>query len=283
MRFDPETLSGILQSKRFLALDRAAVDVDAIATWDDRLLRDMRLLVPIDVQALFVASGDKEKMVRLPMLLAGDGAQGPAEGMPPLFDPGTPRDAGVHLHWAMPDALLRGRLEERAAASANRLGLRPLPDRWVVLRIVLPNGSTRPSVRGWVVEADRAVVVPLEQWTEGSQASRQATPAGVAVDRDELTGTLGGSATWAAVYDAVLNRFAFHDPLGDIAAVAPSGVDSGAAAYVVAGWWSNAASDPLDAARSSDSFGELLEGLRWRLLTDWAGGRLAQRENTSNM
>lgn len=279
--FDPDVLSGILQSKRFLVLDRAAAGIDEIATWDDQLLRDMRLLVPIDVQALFLAPGDKEQMVRLPMLLAGAGVQDPAAGMPPLFDPGTPRPPGVHLHWAMPDALLRGRLEERPAGSANRLGLRPLPDRWVVLRIVLPNGSKRPSVRGWVIEADRAVVVPLDQWTEGSQASKQATPAGVGVDRDELTGTLGGSATWAAVYDAVLNRFAFHDPLDDLAADAPSGVDNNAASYVVAGWWSNAASDPLDAARSSQSFAELLEGLRWRLLGDWAGGRLAQRESSS--
>ena len=125
--FDPGQLSSIIQSKRFLVLDRAAVGIDEIATWDDKLLRDMRLLVPIDVQALFVEPGSAEPMVRLPMLLAGAGVDNPAAGMPPLFDPGTPRPAGVHLHWAMPDALLRGRLEERPAGSPNRLGLRALP------------------------------------------------------------------------------------------------------------------------------------------------------------
>jgi hypothetical protein len=280
--FDPDQLSRIIQSKRFLVLDRAAVDIDEIVTWDDQLLRDMRLLVPIDVQALFVAAGDAEPMVRLPMLLAGDGVDDPADGMPPLFAPGTPRPAGVHIHWAMPDALLRGSLEERPAGSANRLGLRALPDRWVVLRIVLPTGAKQPAVRGWVIEADRAVAVPLELWSEGGEASEQAKPAGREVEPDELTGTLGGSATWAAVYDAVLNRFAFHDPLDDIPAVAPAGVDTNAAAYVVAGWWSNPAADPLDAARSGQSFAELLDGLRWRLLSDWARGRLAQLESSSS-
>ena len=272
--FESDTLSEILRSQRFLALDRAAVEPSAIATWDDSLLRDMRLLVPIDVQALVVPKDGKEPMVRLPMLLAGEGAD-PDDGHAAPFAPGARRSPGVHLHWAMPDALLRGRLEEREAGSANRLGLRPLPDRWVVLRILYPIGAKEPTVRGWVLEADRAVAVPLEKWSEGSAASRDAKPAGVAVRPEELTGTVGGSVVWAGVYDAVLNRFAFHDPLApdELADAAPKGVDGDSATYVVAGWWRDPAADPLDAARSSASLGELLETLRWRQLTDWAEAR----------
>ncbi len=71
-------------------------------------------------------------------------------------------------------------------------------------------------------------------------------PAGVAIDRDQLTGTVGGAVSWLAVYDAVLNRFAFYDSLSDIAQVVPNGVDEDCAAYLVTGWWSNAANDPLD-------------------------------------
>ncbi|HSC90822.1 MAG TPA: hypothetical protein VLB86_04125 [Gaiellaceae bacterium] len=281
--FDPETLSTVIRSKRFLALDRAAVDVDTIRTWDDRLLRDLRLLVPIDLQALVVPAGDDEPMVRLPLLLAGKGgdASDPDAAMPEPFDPGTPRPPGVHLHWAVPDALLRGRLEERPAASANRLGLQALPDRWVVLRILLPRNAREAAVRGWVLEADRAVAVPLEEWSEGSAASRAAEPAGVAVAPDDLTGTVGGSVTWAAVYDAVLNRFAFHDPLDDLAAAASGGVDGNAASYVVAGWWSRPGADPLDAARSAASFAELLDGLRWRLLDEAGDARTSQLRRSS--
>jgi len=278
--FDADTLSGILRSKRFLALDRTAVEPAEIGTWDDRLLRDMRLLVPIDVQALFVPEGGAEPMVRLPMLLAGTGTTDLSAAMPEPFATGTKRPPGVHLHWAMPDALLRGRLEEREDGSANRLGLRPLPDRWVVLRILLPVGAKEPSVRGWVLEADRAVAVPLEKWSEGSAASLKAKPAGVAVRPEELTGTVGGSVVWAGVYDAVLNRFAFHDRLEGLTEEAPAGAGSDSATYVVAGWWRDPAADPLDAARSSASLGELLEALRWRQLTDWAQARSGQLQRT---
>ncbi|MGA0611699.1 hypothetical protein [Caldimonas sp. KR1-144] len=261
----------VLRGKRFLAADRAAMTVAEIATWDTQLLREHRLLVPIDVQALFVAPGDTEPMVRLPMLVAGAGAASQDDGLPAPFDPGTPRASGVHLHWAMPDALLRGTLADAPAGGANRLGLPALPDRWVVVRLLLPAGAREVVTTGWVLEADRAVAVPLAAWSEGGAAP--GTPAGLPIARNELTGTVGGGANWCAVYDAVLNRFAFHDPLDDVAQLAPNGVDGDAAAYVVAGWWSDPALDPLDAARSDDSLDELLERLRWRLLHDFGDAR----------
>ena len=279
--FDPAALSEVLRSERFLTLNRAAAGPGEIATWDDLLLRDPRLLVPIDVQALYVPAGSKEPMLRLPLMLAGDGVEDLADGMPAPFAPGTPRPAGVHLHWAMPDALLRGRLEERAAASANRLGLPPLPDRWVVLRIVLPVGATVPAVRGWVLEADRAIAVGLDVWTEDAPEAEAAPPAGVALAPAELTGTVGGSVAWSGIYDAVLNRFSFHDPLDDVGKQSPRGADADCAAYVVAGWWSDPAADPLDAGRTTDSFAELLDDLRWSALSDWAGERSAQLERLS--
>lgn len=190
-------------------------------------------------------------------------------GCPTRSMTGRPGPPGVHLHWAMPDALLRGTIRQRADGSENRLTLPLLPDRWVVLRILLPRGGVNAVTTGWVLEADRAVAVPLGSWIEGGATSRTATPAGVMVDRSKLTGTVGGAVSWSGVYDAVLNRFAFHDPLYDIAQVAPNGADRNCAAYLVAGWWSNPASDPLDAARSNDSLHELLDRLRWRLLAEW--------------
>jgi hypothetical protein len=280
--FDPTQLATILQSKRFLALSRANVDVSTIATWNDDLLRDMRLLVPVDLQALVVPANGDEPMLRLPMLVAGDGVDDPSQGMPAPFADATPRPAGVHLHWAMPDALLRGQLEQRDDGVSNRLSLPQLPDRWVVLRIVLPAGGSQPAVRGWVLEADRAVAVQLPAWSEGSEASQQATPAGQQLQPTDLTGTVGGSITWSAVYDAVVNRFAFHDPLDDLAADAPNGADAAAAAYLVGGWWSQPAADPLDSARSSASLGELLDELDWRLLADSGDASSEQQQRASD-
>lgn len=281
-RPSPDAIREVIRSKRFLAADRARMDLDEIATWDQRLLRDPRLLVPVDVQALYVPDGSDEPMLRLPMLVAGgDGelATVAEDGMPEPFAEGSPRPAGVHLHWAMPDALLRGRLEDASGGTSNnRLALPPLPDRWVVLRILLPKGATDPVVTGWVLEADRAVALPLQGWTEGGQAGAAASPVGAAISPEQLTGTVGGSISWSATYDAVLDRFAFHDPLADLDTAAPGGVDQGCGTYVVAGWWSDPSRDPLDAARSKDNLNELLDRLRWRALRDWGDATLAQRK-----
>lgn len=282
--FDAEAIRTLVRGKRFLAADRAALDLGEIGTWDRYLLREQRLLVPIDVQALYVPAGSTEAMVRLPMLVAGangETVENAEDGMPDPFDTGAPREAGVHLHWAMPDALLRGSFRQTGDGASNRLALPPLPDRWVVLRLVLPRGATMPVTTGWVIEADRAVAVPLSQWSEGGSASQSAKPAGAAIDRDQLTGTVGGAVSWSGVYDAVLNRFAFHDPLADLAALAPQGVDEDCAAYVVAGWWSDPALDPLDAARSNDSLHELLDRKRWRLLYEWGDAAWAQQQEAA--
>ena len=268
----PDVIREAVRGKRFLAADRAALDLTEIATWDRYLLRESRLLVPMDLQALYVPPDGTEPMVRLPMLVANVGTSpvtDPEAGLPDPFDAGQPRPGGVHLHWAMPDALLRGTFADRNDAGTNRLGLPALPDRFVVLRIVLPNGAVDPVLAGWVIEADRAVAVPLAQWAEGNAASSSAAAAGAPIGRKDLTGTVGGGLAWSGVYDAVLNRFAFHDPLADIATAAPQGVDGDSAAYLVAGWWSEAALDPLDAARNDTSLHELLERLRWRLMYEW--------------
>jgi hypothetical protein len=279
--FNAETIREITRGKRFLAADRAQLDLGEIATWDPYLLREHRLLVPIDVQALYVQPGSTEKMVRLPMLLAGENGVGVAkveDGMPDPFTEGVPRPAGVHLHWAMPDALLRGTLVNRVDGTKNRLALPILPDRWVVLRIVLPRDATDAVVTGWVLEADRAIAVPLGSWTEGGAVPQEVKPLGVPLDKDELTGTVGGAVSWSAVYDAVLNRFAFHDPLADLGKLAPSGVDEDCAAYLVSGWWSDPSRDPLDKARSNDSLHELLERLRWRQMYEWGDEQWALQQ-----
>ena len=45
---------------RWAAVTKLDVDAATVATWDRGLPRDSRLLVPIDVQALFVPEGGDE-------------------------------------------------------------------------------------------------------------------------------------------------------------------------------------------------------------------------------
>jgi hypothetical protein len=253
---------------RWTAVTKLDVDAAGIATWDHDLVRDVRLLVPVDVQAL-VVTADSEAMVRLPSALNDPGGQGP--GFPPPFDAGTPRESGVHLHWAMPDALLRGQLSE--GTDRNRLALPALPDRWTVLRLLAVPDAETVSVRGWVLEADRAARSDLTAWPDHSAA---AAVAGAAVSAEDLTGTVGGALTWAATYDSVLDRFAFHDPLDDLAEVAPQG-PAGGATYLVAGWWSQPTLDPLDAARDAGSFDALLHALGWSAVAPWVDAPADQR------
>ncbi len=266
-----EEVRQLLRSRRFLAADRVQASLGELRTWDQHLLREGRLLVPVQVEALYLAEDGGEPMLRLPMLLAGpNGATALSvdAGMPSLFSPGQPRPRGVHLHWAVPDALLQGRLEARTPGAANRLSLPPLPDRWLVLRLLLPRGGAQAVISGWVLQADAAVAVPLAQWKEGGTPPAGTPSAGRSLSREELVGTAGGSLNWAATYDAVLNRFALHDPLSDIAALAPQGVDQDCATYVVCGWWSDPRLDPLDAARSKASLTELLDTLGWAQTLD---------------
>ncbi len=262
--FTPDELRKLVQEKRFLAADRAGLSLREIASWDQHLLRHARLLVPVDVQALFVAPGSTDNYVHLP-LQSGQSAQS-ADGpgpMPPPFDPGSTRASGVYLHWALPDALLRGRLDSSGKNPGNHLAMPALPDRWLVLRLACVNGETQPRQMAWVLEADRAVAVPLTQWSEGSSASARAEPLGPSFARADLHGTSGGHLQWTAVLDATLNRMALHDPLAEFSSQDLANVADGSVSYMVAGWYSDPALDVLHSANSSTSFANLLKDLGW--------------------
>ena len=242
----PDAILRALESPRWTGLVRVGLDAAQIGHWDPGLLRQPRVLVPIDVRALFVEKGSRERFVRLPFALTQADDEEP-EAMPEPFAPGETRPAGVHLHWSPPDGLLRGEVTDAPTGTANRLSLPPLPDRWVVLRIIAPIGASVPHLRGWVLEADTARAVPLEQWPNGANDVKQE---GRTLQPEELTGAAGGTLAWAGLYDATRNRLAFHDPLDDIDAVAPRGAAANAAAYVanfvlspadqLSGGWSSA-------------------------------------------
>ncbi|GAB3002908.1 hypothetical protein [Saccharothrix stipae] len=253
----PDLVAKAMVDPEWSRLVRLDLDVPGLRTWDPTLLRESRVLVPVDVQALYVPQGSAERFVRLPFAATAPDGQ-PPEPMPEPFDPGAPRPPGVHLHWALPDALLRGNVDE------DRLGLPLLPDRWVVLRLVAPIGSLTPAVSGWVLESDTARVTPLSDW-DGQPSG--APRLGRTLTR--LDGAAGGSIAWTAGYDATLGRFALHDPLDGLP---ERGAWHDLATYLVAGWWSEPTADPLDGARTDTSLHVRLAELGWSLTTEAEGG-----------
>ena len=231
-------------SPRFGTLGRIGVDLTTIGSWDVALPRHDRILVPVDVQAYVVPPGGTEATVAV----AG------THDDPPPFSAGTTRPAGVHLHWAMPDALLSGGHDP----TTGTLVMPPLPDRWTVVRTLQPNGQRQAIATGWVIDAPTATVWPLAAYTGQAGTGTSVSP---------FDGTGGGPA-WTASYDGARGRFTFHDPLDDLAGLAdsaPNGFAGDQAAYTVAGWWNDPAQDPLAQARGPAALDDALAARGWHV------------------
>lgn len=241
-----KTLTKAVYDERWAWLVRADTDPGSVTTWDPNLRRNKRILVPVDVQAYVAHKSNRETLVPV--------TGGPDDPEP--FAEGRRLDPGIHLHWALPDALLRG----GESAAGGELEMTELPDRWVVIRSLFPVGISRPMLRGWVVDARKGSVMALDKY-QGSTSDNPGRPA-----FDRLDGTVGGSALWTASYHASSGRFGFHDALEDLPAlreIAKQGFERDVATYVVAGWYSDPDKDPLDA--SGEDLSAIMEELGWQL------------------
>jgi hypothetical protein len=262
-QFEPDQIRAAALTPRWAALSQLGGVAADLHNFDQFLVREPRLLVPVDVQAMVVRAGtnDTEPMVRLPWR---DGQTEP----PPLdvHDPGTPRAPGVYLLWSPPAALGRGTFVDDPAAPGDvtrrRLRLPVLPDRWVVVRLAVLSGQRDPTPTGWVVEADTGTVTRLADWPGGA-ATSVADP----VAAGDLTLHAGG-ASWAQSFDAAQGRFSFYDDLSDLTDSTqtppnPTQVEGDAVSYLVAGWWSVSANDPLDGVGTDVGYRSRLKDLGW--------------------
>jgi hypothetical protein len=249
----------------------------------DTRAADSYLLVPINVEALVVGAApglwtdlrpDFSQIFRRRILgsqisPALFDARPQVAGNPDAQSPIQPQgpQSGVHLHWALPDALTRGR-QKQVANPKEPLGTPEfprIPNRWMVQRIsrkpqtnsapaASPGSPLEISVRAWVVESDYlygvrkreevdAVTFPRPDeyalfdyvgkqfdyvnWTEQRSAYRI-----------PLTALGYGDPAFAAYYPACKSILGFYDPLTDIN-------QDTAFTYFVAGWYSDAAEDVL--------------------------------------
>ncbi len=196
--------------------------------------------------------------------------------------------AGIHLHWALPDALTRKRGDEDFFPT--------VPDRWLVIR-----GKTgAPKEKMWVVESDYlyppglghvsgSVSIPDPTGTNPSNVDphqpfrflgrNMAYTVWTAVDNTNdsyispLTAVGYGTPAFAAFYPNCRSVFGFHDP--DYASAIPAGLT-----YDVIGWYSEPADDYLKTFLSGiatktneEKLEALKEEFQWSFeLTDLASG-----------
>lgn len=176
--------------------------------------------------------------------------------------------AGLHLHWALPDALTRGRHRPLADGKGYRTSFPAVPNRWLVRRNLAPGSAVSLPPRAWVVESDylypdgmgdqwgvavpfRPVpqrgrhrpfrflgrAVPLELW-QHSDPSAEYVQTLTAVGFEMADGSGYSDPAFAAFYPNCRSVFGFYD--GEVGAEIPAGLR-----YDLLGWYRDANRDFL--------------------------------------
>jgi hypothetical protein len=238
------------------------------------------LLVPINIEALAVGDRrDRWTDLSPDFSKLYEGRILGSQIAPALFDHKTDiHPTGVHLHWALPDALTHGRqVREVSEDEPKQPPEFPLiPNRWMVQRIIREPESEKINLRAWIIESDflfdaddtppeNTITVPkLEalplfayagkcfdaaDWQEGSNTAFKL----------ELTALGYGDPAFAAYYPACRSMLGFHDALSDVA-------DRTELTYMVLGWYSDPVKDPLyngGRPASTSQWLATIEELKW--------------------
>ena len=238
------------------------------------------LLVPINIEALVVGdSRDRWTDLSPDFSKLYEGRILGSQIAPSLFNDKTDlHPPGVHLHWALPDALTHGRQHREDSEDEPK---QPpefpfIPNRWMVQRIIREPESEKINLRAWIIESDflfaadaskpeNSVSVPklealplfayagkwfdAEDWKEGSNTAYKL----------KLTALGYGDPAFAAYYPACRSMLGFHDALTHVA-------DGTKLTYMVLGWYSDPAKDPLyngGRPASTSEWLARLEELKW--------------------
>jgi hypothetical protein len=217
------------------------------------------LMVPIHLDALYLASDRLlvEAMADFSRLPYFDGVRDVNSNIAniseeivsqPFQNQNLYLKSGIHLHWALPDALTKG-IQVSKDNGQTQTAFPPVPNRWLVTR---SRGETIETQ--WVVESDY-----LYPEGDGSQVGSIAYPIEVQKDKHQpfrylgrkvrltdwqknqvdakylpsLTAVGYGEPTFAAFYPNCHSVFGFHDD--DYAAEIPGGLQ-----YDIIGWYSEA-------------------------------------------
>lgn len=233
------------------------------------------LVVPIDVAVFCVGMTDPQRTNSFagttvdysaltsqnPQAFLGGAATVPLDNSA-LIPIGT----GVHLHWALPDALTH------ATDTSSGLSFPAVPNRWLITRLVLAGDNF--TAQSYVIESDAlngeapsstamtipvkplsvdAVAGPLPDFEYLGKTVALADYTNARVGRSlregtgfELTAVSNGVPSFGSYYPESRNSFGFWDQLGG------SGLPAQAQlAYVMTGWYQEPDNDPAHIAAAN--------------------------------
>ena len=239
--------------------------------------KNNKLIVPMNVEALCVGNALTETTFCGPTadfsdLPRYDDQKGYMVGNPYIHE-SINRFAtetfkvGIHLHWALPEALTKGIKEQ----TSEQINFPALPNCWLITRIHQTNRSPQNpiiDIKNWILESDYVPnnneamtsdippisipdntnknqyfnflgrVYPFENYgKEKGQGSSFQILTG-----KKFTVIGYGEISFAAYYPNCRNIFGFHDDLKDLKNYDP---DNNQITYTVIGWYTNSEDDPL--------------------------------------
>ncbi|MDP3227882.1 MAG: hypothetical protein Q8N13_07875 [Acidovorax sp.] len=231
------------------------------------------LLVPVEVQAMVLNSASVN-FVRAQMnygQLSTCQSPEPAPFQEDQVDFATHlENHGVYLRWTLPQAL-----RHATQNSAGGLDFPFVPNRWLVLRLYYPAGSTAaPQIAAWMVQSDALKSSTGVNYLDPTQAQFTPTQMGQMVDITAsqpwvepsnpdpyfLRAVAEANPAFAAYQPFNQNVFSIHDPLQTL------GLDAGTLSYFVQGWTSDPSADVLatwPGTTPGGDFDSALKALGW--------------------
>lgn len=181
----------------------------------------------------------------------------------PFDDVGTPPEKGVHLLWEMPVAFRRGQ------QNSDALDFPYVPNRWLVLR-TWPGKSTQPrQVKGWVLQSDylgtdgsNSFLDPNAQTPTPTRLGKSVALADFAEPGNDLflTSVGPGNVTLGVARMNAQDVFAFSDDLADLTLQPNQTIPL---SYLVLGWYSDPAQDPLNGATGTAAWAAKMGEMQW--------------------
>jgi hypothetical protein len=200
-------------------------------------MKPTSLIVPMNLTALCVSPKDAQDghfgILAVDFQKLGTSTPYLGERLLPRPFDGESVPPGIHLHWALPDALAHGEIGEKN----KEVMFRPAPNRFLVVRFAssqTPSQNTPTDVKAWVLESDFRS--PTLNATDSRNARTRAVPLNPELgkplyeykgrvirysdwkesdshrDPSRHTALGYGTETYAAAYPHCPNVFGFFDP-----------------------------------------------------------------------